>query len=97
MRPVFYGWWIVAVAFLTHCITTGIVFYSFGVFLSVLTEAFGWSRAEVSIGFSLVALCGAVYAPVVGRVVDRLGPRVSQIIGALSMATGFFLLRSIES
>ncbi len=97
MQRVFYGWWIVAVAFLTLCITTGIVFYSFGVFLSVLGESFGWSRAEVSWGFSLVALCGAAYAPVVGRLVDRQGPRVAQVIGALSMAVGFILLRNIES
>ena len=41
MHRIFYGWWIVAVAFITHCITTGIVFYSFGVFLPALTEAFG--------------------------------------------------------
>ncbi|MBI4514864.1 MAG: MFS transporter [Deltaproteobacteria bacterium] len=97
MLGIFYGWWIVAVAFLTHCVTTGIVFYSFGVFLTVLTEAFGWSRAEVSWGFSLVAVCGAVYAPFVGRIVDRRGPRLSQIIGALALAGGFALLRGIES
>jgi len=97
MRQVFYGWWIVAVAFLTLCITTGIVFYSFGVFLTVLTESFGWSRAEVSWGFSLVALCGALYAPFVGRLVDRAGPRVAQMIGALCMAAGFVLLRGIQS
>ncbi|HUI25091.1 MAG TPA: MFS transporter [Candidatus Kryptonia bacterium] len=93
----FYGWWIVAVAFVTHCVTTGIVFYSFGVFLTVLTDAFGWSRAEVSWGFSLVSLCGAVYAPLVGRAIDRYGPRPSQIVGALAMASGFVLLRGIES
>ena len=94
---IFYGWWIVAVAFVTHCVTTGIVFYSFGVFLTVLTDAFGWSRAEVSWGFSLVSLCGAIYAPLVGRAVDRFGPRVSQIVGALAMSAGFVLLRGIEN
>lgn len=93
----YYGWRIVGVAFLTHCITTGIVFYSFGVFLNSLTEHFGWSRAEVSFGFSLVSLCGALYSPFVGRVVDRFGSRPSQLTGAVAMATGFWLLRRIES
>ena len=93
----FYGWRIVAVAFLTHCVTTGIVFYSFGVFLNSLTEQFGWTRAQVSFGFSLVAMCGAVYSPFVGRVVDRYGPRPSQLTGACAMALGFFLLRGINS
>ncbi len=94
---VFYGWRIVGVAFLTHCITTGIVFYSFGVFLNSLTQQFGWSRAEVSFGFSLVALCGAFYSPFVGRAVDRFGPRPTQLLGATAMATGFLLLRGIHT
>ncbi len=97
MSQRYYGWRIVAVAFLTHCVTTGIVFYSFGVFLNSLTEHFGWSRAEVSLGFSLVSLCGALYSPIVGRVVDRFGPRPAQLFGAVAMALGFVLLRDIDS
>lgn len=97
MRRIFYGWWIVAVAFITHCLTTGIVFYSFGVFLPALTEAFGWSRAQASFGFSLASLCGAFYSPAVGRVVDRRGSRPSQLVGAVAMALGFWLLRRMGS
>jgi sugar phosphate permease len=97
MTGVFYGWWIVAVAFLTHCVTVGLVFYSFGVFLPTLTAHFGWSRAEVSFGFSLVSLCAAVYAPFVGRTVDRFGPRPSQLFGAIVVALGFLLLRRVET
>ncbi|MEO8601560.1 MAG: MFS transporter [bacterium] len=97
MPRVFYGWRIVAVAFITNCVTTGIVFYSFGVFMQVLTQEFGWSRAQVSFGFSLVSLCGAVYSPFVGRVVDRRGSRPAQLAGAVAMAAGFLCLRGIES
>jgi MFS family permease len=93
----FYGWRVVGVAFLTHCITTGIVFYSFGVFLNALSEHFGWTRAEVSFGFSLAALCGAFYSPFVGRAIDRFGPRPTQLIGAGAMALGFLLLRGMDS
>lgn len=95
--PIFYGWRIVAVAFLTHCITTGIVFYSFGVFLNSLTQQFGWTRAQVSFGFSLVAICGAFYSPFVGRALDRFGPRPTQLVGAGAMSLGFFLLRDSNS
>ena len=97
MRRIFYGWRIVGVAFITHCITTGIVFYSFGVFLPALSEAFGWSRAQTSFGFSLSSLCGALYSPAVGRVVDRRGSRPAQLVGAAAMAAGFFLLRGVGS
>jgi len=97
MPDVFYGWRIVAVAFVTHCITTGIVFYSFGVFMQTLTAHFGWTRAQASFGFSLVSLCGAFYSPLVGRVVDRRGARPAQLVGALVMALGFWLLRGVQS
>lgn len=97
MARVFYGWRIVGVAFITHCITTGIVFYSFGVFLQALTAQFGWTRAQASFGFSLVSLCGAFYSPLVGRVVDRRGPRPAQLAGAAAMALGFWLLRDVQT
>ncbi len=93
----FYGWLIVGTAFVTLCVNTGIVFYSFGVFLSVLTAHFGWTRAQVSFGFSLVTLFGALYSPFIGRAVDRVGPRPVQLVGGFLMALGFVLLRGVDS
>jgi MFS family permease len=93
----FYGWRIVAVAFVTHCINVGLVFYSFGVFLNSLTQHFGWSRAQVAFGFTLLNLFNAAYSPLIGRVVDRFGPRPSQLLGAVALGLGFFLLRGIET
>src|SRR5574340_1643713 len=97
MSKIYYGWWIVAAAFLTQCVGAGIGFSSMGVFLSVLTEALGWTRTQVSWGISIIALGAVVYAPIVGRVVDRFGPRWAQLIGAGTMAAGFALLRGVET
>ncbi len=94
---VYYGWRIVAVAFLTHCLTVGCVFYSFGVFFTPLIREFGWSRAELSWGFSSVSIFGAIYAPFVGRVVDRYGPRPSQLFGAAVLGCTLMLLASVHS
>src|SRR5574340_93534 len=94
---IFYGWWIVAVVFLTQCVSGGIGFSSMGVFLSVLTESLGWTRAQVSWGISLIALGAMVYAPIIGRVVDRFGPRWVQVTGALIMAIAFALLRGMQT
>jgi MFS family permease len=93
----FYGWWIVAVAFLTHGVATGTVFYGFGVFLPVLIEHFGWTRAQAGLGFSLVSLGAAIYSPAVGRAVDRFGPRPVQLLGALALAIGFVGLGHLDS
>ncbi len=96
-RRVFYGWWIVAVAFLTHGVATGTVFYGFGVFLPVLIEHFGWTRAQAGFGFSLVSVGAAIYSPIVGRAVDRFGPRPVQVLGALVLALGFTALGRLDS
>ncbi len=52
-----------------------IVVYTFGVFLKPLVEAFGWSRAEVSLAFSLAALSVAACSPFIGRLLDRFPAR----------------------
>jgi MFS family permease len=93
----YYGWRIVAVAFLTHCLNVGCVFYSFGVFFSPLLAEFGWTRAQVSWGFSSVSIVGALWSPFVGRIVDRYGPRPSQLFGALVLGTTFMLLSTVHS
>jgi MFS family permease len=93
----YYGWRIVAVAFLTHCLNVGCVFYSFGVFFTPLIQEFGWTRAQISWGFSSVSIVGALWSPLVGRVVDRHGPRRSQIFGALVLGGAFMLLSMVHS
>jgi OFA family oxalate/formate antiporter-like MFS transporter len=93
----YYGWRIVAVAFLTHCLNVGCVFYSFGVFFTPLIHEFGWTRAQISWGFSSVSILGALWSPFVGRVVDRYGPRPSQLFGALVLGTTFMLLSRVQS
>ena len=49
--------------------------FTFGVFLKPLTEAFGWTRAQVSLGFTVAALTVAVCSPFLGRLLDRYPAR----------------------
>jgi MFS family permease len=93
----FYGWRIVATCFVTHCLNVGTVFYSFGVFFQPLSEHFGWSRAQISWGFSLAAVLGAFYAILLGRVVDRHGPRPVQLFGVCALALGYVALAATHT
>jgi MFS family permease len=45
--------------------------YTFSVFLKPLAAAFGWSRAEISMGFMAAVLAVAVGSPFLGRLFDR--------------------------
>ena len=49
--------------------------FTFGVFLKPLTLAFGWSRQQVSLGFTVAALTVAVCSPFLGRLFDRYPAR----------------------
>ena len=50
---IFYGWWIVAAAFLNLFFGVGIIFYGFPVFYPALVESLGFTRAQVTQGFLL--------------------------------------------
>src|SRR4249920_4278623 len=66
---------------------------SFTVFLKPIAESFAWDRAEVVSVYSLTWLAGGLMAPLVGRLFDRSGPRLTYSLGLLLLA-GSFLVAS---
>ena len=94
---IFYGWWIVFCAAAIVFLSAGTFFYGFGLLVGPLTAEFGWSRAAVSIGFSLRTEVGGVAAPLVGVLVDRVGVRRLTTIGIVIVAIGFVLLSRVHS
>jgi len=83
-RP-FYGWVVVAGAFLTLFVAYGTQ-YSFGVFFSALLAEFGWRRASLAGAFSLYACAYCVFGFPAGRLTDVWGPRA--VIGAGGLFLG---------
>ncbi|MBW1799116.1 MAG: MFS transporter [Deltaproteobacteria bacterium] len=81
-----YGWVVVAVSFLTLFLVMGIRF-SFGIFYIAILDEYGWGRAETAGAFSVSMLFHAIFSPVTGTLIDRLGPRKFFPMGA----TFFFL------
>ncbi len=93
----FYGWRIVAVAFVAHFVSVGFVFYSYGVFFKALAAEFGGSRLGVSLGLALMNVAGAVVSPLLGRVLDHGSIRHVMALGSLLLATGFVLFSQITA
>ena len=94
---IYYGWWIVFCAAAIVFLSAGTFFYGFGLLVGPLTDEFGWSRAALSIGFSVRTEVGGVAAPLVGILVDRVGVRRLTTIGIVIVAIGFLLLSRVQS
>ncbi len=77
-------------------IAAGVSFWSFGLYIEPLEDDFGWSRAEVSGGFSISLLASGLAAPLIGRWIDRYGPRRMILIGALLTAATYGLLATTD-
>ena len=74
-------------AFVTFAVSAALM-HSYSVFLVAFLEEFRWSRAETSLAFSMSALVGGVSAPLVGVLVDRLGPRRLVLLGGSVLTLG---------
>src|ERR1700733_10349573 len=59
----------------------GVANFSLGPFMASLEKAFHWSRSEVTSGFTLYALICVICQPIVGRMIDRFGPRRIALTG----------------
>lgn len=85
--------WPVVIAAMSGVAMSTINSYSTGVFIEPLQQAFGWSRAEISLGPALTAPVIIVFASLIGVAIDRFGPRRLGIIGV----TALFLLNLLLS
>lgn len=88
----FYGWIALAGAILVFFLNAGIIFFSYGVFLPFICETTGWSRAEVSGGYSIFFLLIGLLAVPAGSFITRFGPRKSIILGGSTAAAGLACL-----
>lgn len=57
--------------------------YSTGVMIAPLEQEFGWSRAVISSGLTITAVVGVILAPIIGMLIDRIGPRRVGFTGAV--------------
>ena len=93
-RP-YYGWWVLVGMVVALIVAEGATFGSFGAYVEPLEERFGWSRTQVSLGFSVTVGTVGLCAPLIGWLVDHVGPRRLMLIGAPLCAVSFALLANM--
>jgi MFS family permease len=75
---------------------SGVAYYSFGVFVIPLTEAFGWNVGQVTVGSSFLILGTAFTAPIVGSLIDRFGAYRVSLVSFAALVAGFALLTRLS-
>lgn len=96
-QGIFYGWYVVAVAFVANFVSTGTGFYVFNAFMIPLCEAHGWTRAQLNLapmlGFAAILLGQFVF----GTILAKVGPRLLMTLGPLLSSAAFIMLGRVDS
>jgi MFS family permease len=93
----YYGWFMVGIVSAMRMLGGGLHGYGFTVFFLPVSDDLGLNRAQTSLAFSLARAEGAIEAPVVGYLVDRLGPKPLMVTAALFAGVGYIALSWIDS
>jgi MFS family permease len=93
--PIFYGWIIVAVVFVTMGVGVN-ARTAFSLLFPPILDEFGWERGVTAGAFSFGFLVSAVLSPSLGRLMDRRGPRVVIELGVLLIGGGLLLATQVS-
>jgi len=93
---IFYGWWVALGFALIVFLSTGIRF-TVGPFLKPIVADLGIDRGSFSLVVSLSLFLYGAFMPLVGQLVDRIGPRLVCAAGAVVIAGCLALTASMTS
>ncbi|MBN18174.1 MAG: hypothetical protein CL758_01635 [Chloroflexi bacterium] len=95
-NQIYYGWRIVGFASLALTLISASSFQSIGTYIYILEKKFGWSRTKLSAPFSLSRIQGAVFGPIEGWLIDKIGSRIMILIGFTIVAIGILMFSQIQ-
>ena len=91
-HPPFYGWWMVWLGGFLSSLNKTAVNKGFPVFVAPVRDGFGASNAAVAFIFSLARAQSGPTGLLAGWFIDRFGPRLAVVVGALLSGGGFLAL-----
>jgi MFS family permease len=92
----YYGWVMVGVVSAMRMFGGGLHGYGFTVFFLPVSQDLGLNRAQTSLAFSLARAEGAIEAPLIGYLVDRVGPRPLMVAAAALAGVGYISLSWVD-
>ena len=94
---IFYGWKMVGAACGIQFLLGALLLQSFGLYIAVLSEEMGWSKTTLSGAAALQSAESALIGPLLGWMMDRLGPQSIIRWGMVIFSGGLLLLSQVDS
>lgn len=95
--PFFYGWVVLGCICLAGFARQGPAVAVLSIFVVPMTDAFGWSRTEMSGAVSLGGVLAAVISPMIGPFVDRRGARLVLCLAVAGIGVACMALSLTQS
>ena len=92
----FYGYYIVGACMVTQMMYLGL-FFTFGVLFPEFEKEFGWSRAQISGASSTMFIVMGLLGIAMGRINDRIGPRILLTVSTVVFALGFISMSRMSA
>lgn len=94
---VFFGWKVVAVAFVAALFSWGLSFYGLGIYLVVLHAQHGWPISLISFAITTYYVVAAGLIVFVGDAFDRFGPRAVVLTAMAALGLSVLALPALSN
>lgn len=91
------GWTNLAAGFVCSVLLVGSTIYSFGLYVTPFSEAFGLSRAQANVGMMILTISIAVWSPLVGTLLDRTSAAGIVCTGGAMLGIGLCTIANTSS
>ncbi|HKT77552.1 MAG TPA: MFS transporter [Sphingobium sp.] len=88
----YYGWRVVILAAIIYILVFGSTVASFSLYVVPVSAEFGLTRAEMNTAFVLINVGSAIWAPFIGRSLDRFSLKWTMAVSAVLIGVGFVTL-----
>jgi MFS transporter, OFA family, oxalate/formate antiporter len=94
---IYYGYWLVGLAFLAQFVAAGMQNYVIGAFLTPMTAELGWTRTEYTLPRTLAQIVMACAGLFIGTQVDRHGGRHLMLAGTAVLGLALVALGWVDA
>jgi sugar phosphate permease len=95
--PFYYGWVVLACVCCAAIARVGPAVATLSIFVTPMTDEFGWSRTAFSGAVSVGGILAALTSPMIGTFLDRKGPRTILLAAILTTGATILMLSGVES